>query len=563
MADLILIVLTALAAIFAGALAVQRRARARIASLEAALEGAQDALWRAEERAETIQRDGDGAIADAEARAVTGDRAKAMFLATVTHEMRTPLSGVIGATDLLLDTALAPEQRAYAGSVKQSAEAMLSLVDEILDLSRIDADRLALQDAPYSPVELVEGVAELLGPRAQAKGLDLAVTVGAGVPETLRGDAPRIRQVLLNLAGNAVKFTEAGGFGLRVDAEAGLARFSVQDTGPGFEPAEAERLFQEFERGADVGASGVGLGLAISRKLAHAMGGALSVEAQPGRGATFTLGLPLRPASDASAAERRPLEGRCVLIVSGGPFSGPWLAERVLSWGGDAVLVGPEADLETAARGCDTALIDRAAGPSAAGLAAMARLGGAGRVLLLLAPSERRELARLSADGFDGYLVKPVRAASLLNRLLDPKAAPAPAVAPAAPTVFPGGGLRVLLAEDDPVSALIALAHLRRMGCDATHVEDGEAAAAAYEAGVFDAAVIDLRMPRLDGLGVARSIRATEARSGRARTLVVALSANATPEDRAAALEAGVDAVLAKPLDRAALAELFAERRAA
>ncbi|MFC7054286.1 ATP-binding protein [Hansschlegelia quercus] len=559
------LVLTAVvcAAILAAAVAHRRiaRDRIRIAALEAALETQQDATWSAEERIEAVRREGERAMADAEARAITGDRAKTMFLATVTHEMRTPLSGVIGTTELLLETALAPEQRAYAGAVKQSAEAMLSLVDEILDLSRIDADRLTLQNASFSVAELVEGVAELLAPRAQAKGLDLAVMLGDGVPDMLDGDAPRIRQVLLNLAGNAVKFTETGGVGLRVDIADGEIKFAVSDTGPGFPQDDSERLFGEFERGPDIGASGVGLGLAISRKLAHAMGGALSAEAEAGAGAIFTLSLPWQ---GSAAPTREPLAGRSVLVVSAGPFSGPWLSERIRLWGGGVALVGPETDLREAGRGCDVALIDRAAGPGAGGLAATAREGGAKRVLLLLSPAERRELLRLVADGFDGYLVKPVRAASLLDRLLDPVAEPETPSQSAAPMVFPNvGGLRVLLAEDDPVSALIALAHLRRMGCDATHFGDGVSAAAAFEDGLFDVALIDLRMPRLDGCGVARRIRAAEAGSTRKPALVIALSANATAQDRDEALRAGVDALIAKPLDHAELAALFARRRAA
>jgi signal transduction histidine kinase/CheY-like chemotaxis protein len=562
---LVELILTAVAcaAILTAATAYRRIAvdRHRMAALETALEAQQDAAWSAEERVEAVRREGERAIADAEARAVTGDRAKTMFLATVTHEMRTPLSGVIGTTELLLETALAPEQRAYAAAVKQSAEAMLSLVDEILDVSRIDADRLTLQNASFSVAELVEGAAELLAPRAQAKGLDLAVMLGQGVPELLYGDAPRIRQVLLNLAGNAVKFTMTGGVGLRVDVTDGEIRFAVSDTGPGFAQDDAERLFGEFERGQDIGASGVGLGLAISRKLAHAMGGALSANAEAGAGATFTLSLPWQGVAE-PADER--LSGRRVLVVSGGPFSGAWLAERIRLWGGEVVLVGPEADLREAGQGCEIALIDRAAGPSAAGLAATARDGGVERVLLLLAPAERRELPRLIADGFDGYLVKPVRAASLLNRLLDPATQPETSLKVAAPMLFPHlGGLRVLLAEDDPVSALIALAHLRRMGCDATHFADGESAAAAFEDAHFDVALIDLRMPRLDGCGVARRIRAAEAGSTRKPALVIALSANATAQDREEALGAGVDALIAKPLDHAALAALFAQRRAA
>lgn len=535
--------------------------RRRYAKLETALEIQQDALWRAEDRADRAIREGAQALRDAEARAQTSARAKSKFLATVTHEMRTPLSGVIGTNDLLLDTPLAPDQRTYAQAVKQSAEAMLSLVDEILDLSRMEADRLVLQNAPFAVAELVEGVAELLAPRAQAKGLDFAVAVGANAPERVNGDVLRVRQVLLNLAGNAIKFTASGGVGLRVDVDDDAIRFSVSDTGAGFDAAEAERLFEEFERGADPAAPGVGLGLAISRKLARAMAGELVARAAPGEGATFTLLLPKRMAiaSALPVQDPAPLAGRRILVVSDAPFGGPWLVERIAGWGADADLVWSGARIEAAATGRDTALIDRSASSHPSDLAAAARRGGARRVLLLLTPAERRDLPTLAADGFDGYLVKPVRAASLIRQLEEPGAERAPAPHEVTPAVaFPGSGLRVLLAEDDPVSALIALSHLTRLGHSAHHVADGVAAAAAFEARRFDVALLDLRMPFLHGCEVARRIRAYEAESGRSRALLIALTANAGDDDRAEALEAGMDHVLVKPLDRGALAALLA-----
>lgn len=549
------------AAIAYVALARLAALRRRFALLEKELEHQQDAAWRAEEREESARTEGRLALAEALAGAEAAARAKAKFLATVAHEMRTPLSGVIGATELLLDTALAPDQRTYAVAVKQSAEAMLTMVDESLDLSRIDADRLVTQDAPFGVAELVEGVAELLAPRAQAKGLDLAVMVGAGAPTHLLGDASRIRQILLNLAGNAIKFTTRGGVGLRVDVDAEEARFSVGDTGPGFDPSETERLFSEFEQGAEPTAGGVGLGLAISRKLAHAMGGALTASSTPGEGSTFLLALPLRATNlgEPTLAPSDPLVGRRILVVSGGPFSGPWLVERMQDWGAEASLAAPDADVAMAAVGHDTVLIDRPGTTGAAGLAAAARHAGASRVLLMLSPAERGELPTLAADGFDGYLVKPVRAASLIHRLEDPRAHQTTSSAePVPPVSFPNGtGLRVLLAEDDPVSALIALAHLARLGHSAEHVPDGVSACSAFENQRFDAVLLDLRMPGLDGCEVARRMRTIEANEGRPPALLLALTADVADDDCAATIEAGVNAVLIKPLDPKALAALL------
>ncbi len=547
-----------MAAAFAGGLTVgalaaaalgRRALRRSRAAAAAELESLQDALWRATEAEQHARAAREAALEAAEA----GDRAKARFLANVTHEMRTPLSGVIGTTDLLLETPLAPDQRTYANAVRRSAAAMLDLVDEILDHSRIEAGGLTLQDEPFDPVDLLEDVAELLAPRAQAKGLDLACVAGPGATR-LRGDPGRLRQILLNLAGNAIKFTAQGGVGLRLDILDDEVRFSVVDTGPGFEPADAERLFEEFTRDApDPATGGVGLGLAISRQLAMAMGGSIAAEGRPGAGATFMLRLPLRRAGDAPSFDAQaPLAGRRVLVVSDAPFTGPWLAERLRDAGAEAELAALRDEIKP---GYDAVLIDS----PAPARATAAKAAGAGRVIVLVTPAERGELAGLLSAGFDGYLVKPVRAASLDNRLIaQPSNRPATPT-PAEPAPAPGaGGLRVLLAEDDPVSSLIAIAHLNRLGHTAHHVADGLSAVSAFEGSSYDAALLDLRMPELDGCGAARRIRAIEAAEGRRPALLLAVTANAGPDDRAAALAAGINDVLAKPLERKALAEALA-----
>jgi signal transduction histidine kinase/CheY-like chemotaxis protein len=540
--------------------------RMRVGRLERDLEGVRDGLWRAEERAERARADGERALREAQVRAEAGAGAKSRFLATVTHEMRTPLTGLIGTAELLLEGRLAPEQRTYARAILGSAEAMLRLVDEILELARNEAGRPATDDAPFAISDLIEEVAELLAPRAQAKGLDFAALVADDVPNEAVGDPGRIRQILLNLAGNAIKFTTRGGVGLRVDRDEAGLRFTVADTGPGFAAGDAARIFEEFEQvSGDLSAGGVGLGLAISRRLAEAMGGALTAAAEPGRGATFSLILPARGFAGTPAG--RPLDGLQVLVASAAPFGGPFLVEALAAAGAEAGLADPEAadfDLATltASRRAEIVLIDRGAEAGASALARDARRGGAARVILLLAPSERGDLARLSADGFDGYLVKPVRARSLIERIeAAPGERPEPSEVdePSFPVRFPAsGGLTVLVAEDDPVSALIALTHLARLGHASVHVADGLAACEAFEAGAFDAALIDVRMPRLDGLSAARRMRAAEALSGRRPALLFALSANVGSEDRSAALGAGMDGMLAKPLDRRALEALLA-----
>lgn len=562
------------AAVWTGRLLIL--ARRRLDGLAVELEAARDRAWEAEERAERLRGDGERALEEARASAEAGARAKARFLATVTHEMRTPLSGVIGTAGLLLDARLAPDQRTYAHAILGSAEAMLALVDEILDLSRVEAEPRPT-DALFSPAAVVEEVSELLALKARDKGLDFAMRVGSGVPDKAMGDAARIRQVLLNLAGNAVKFTELGGVGLKVEADEGSLRFTVEDTGPGFDPSETERLFEEFERGEEMaGAPGAGLGLAISRRLAASMGGALTGFAVPGHGAIFTLFLPLAagPAADAAPT----LAGRKIAVVSASSFTGPWLAQSLAERGAAADVVAPVDLLVTpgGARldGVVAALIDRDSGVAPGELAAAARRAGAERALLVLSPADRGDLDRLSDQGFDGYLVKPVRAASLASRILDPlmkddarnepDAANDEGQSPV--SLFPsGGGLKVLVAEDDPVSALIALAHLARLGHASVHVADGEAACEVFEAQDFDACLIDMRMPRLDGCAVVRRMRAFERKAGRAPALLVSVTANVG--DDGAARAAGMDVLMTKPIDRraleGALAPLQASKQAA
>lgn len=525
-------------ALWRAALGQARRADA----LEAELEGLRDAVWAFEDRAS----------------AANGDvGSKASFLATVTHEMRTPLSGVIGTAELLLDTRLAPDQRTYAGAILKSAGAMLSLVDELLDNSRMELDRSSIEAASFDVAALVEEVAELLAPRAQAKGLDLATLVARDAPAEIVADRGRVRQILLNLAGNAIKFTETGGVGLRVERNAGRLRFVVTDTGPGFDPADTDRLFRDFERASTSAASGHGLGLAISRRLAEAMGGSLDGDATPGNGAIFTLDLPA-PAATPVLAQTE-LLGRRIVAVSESPFSGPWLVEALASLGAEAWLAEAHATPETLAAfvaktQADVVVIDRAAA-DARELAAASRRGGALKTLLMLAPAERGDLESLAADGFDGYLVKPVRAASLASRIETPRAAPDGQPEAMTPGVlFPArGGMRILVAEDDPVSALIALAHLARLGHSSTHVADGRAACEAFERETFDVVLLDLRMPLLDGCAAAKRMREIEGSGGRERARIIALTANAGAQDRAEALAAGMDEVLAKPLDRRAL----------
>ena len=365
----------------------------------------------------TDRRRAEAALAEARARAEAGSEAKSRFLATVSHEIRTPLNGVLGMADLLLGTRIDAEQTTYVQAVKTSGQALLSIIDEILDFSKIEAGKLELSYEPFDLTALVEGTVELLAPRAQGKGVEIASYIGAAVPRRLMGDAARLRQVLTNLAGNAVKFTDAGGVGLRVTAApGGMVRFEIADTGVGIPADRIGRIFEEFEQ-ADGSASsrhgGTGLGLAISRRLVAGMGGELTVASTPGEGSTFAFVLPFKAVADGTQpASPALLAGRSVLVVSRSPYEAPFLARRLADAGAAARTVGDplraQEILEEERPG--VLIVDGAIGEDEARtLAAAAKASGVKTRIVLLSPFERRAFGPPGAAGFDASLGKPVR----------------------------------------------------------------------------------------------------------------------------------------------------------
>ena len=466
-------------------------------------------------------------------------------LGTLSHEFRTPLNGVLGMARLLEGTRLTAEQRAYVTALKQSGDHLLSLVNDVLDFTRLGAGGLDLHIAPVDPPTLLRQVAELMSPRAHEKGLEIAWACAPELGPFL-ADEGRLRQVLLNFAGNAIKFTTEGGVLLLAErTEQGLVRLSVQDTGPGVAPASRAKIFRPFVQmeaahGSQLG--GAGLGLAVVARLAQAMDSTVGVTGAAGGGADFFF--EGRFAAVDQPATARELTGLAVGVASPNAVIRAAAARQIEASGGRAVQAANSETLLALAPADAVLLIDERLSDGEGPVQAPA-----GRAaIIMLAPEERALIESRRALGFCGYLIKPLRRVSLAERVLAALGSGPTAASDNAPEddrIAPSAakGARVLLAEDNPINAMLARILLEREGAEVERVTTGQEALAALAVGSFDLVLMDLRMPGLDGAAATRALRAKGI-----TTPVVALTADAFEDDRRACLAAGMDDFLVKPL---------------